>query len=133
MKRTIACVLIAIPCLAVPLAQARAEAQWLRCTLAQDIVRDTSGKVTTKDLGGGSVVFIIDDDTRSFYTFGENTQILTKLQANVQAREVTFYDGPLSDTISRVTGTFTVVESPYHEAHGSCGPISPLLKDKPKF
>ena len=131
MKRSITVALSAILCLAALTAEASAEEQWLRCTLAQDIVTKTSGKETTKPLSGSSVIFIIRDD--NFFTYGADTKALTKLQANVSAREVTFYDGPLSDTISRVTGTFTVVESAYHEAHGTCTPIDPITTDQPKF
>jgi adenylate cyclase len=126
-------VLIVILCLAVPLAKAQAAGQWLRCTLTKDIMRDSSGRATTTVLNGSSVIFIINDEKRTFYTYRDDTQTLTELRADVQAREVTFFDGPLSDTISRVTGTFNVVASPYHEAHGRCVPINPMTKDKPKF
>lgn len=115
----------------MPSADARVEAQWLRCTLTQDIVRNESGSETRKALTG--VIFIIDEGTRAFYTYREDTKSVTKLQADVEATEVTFFDGPLQDTISRVTGAFSVVASPYHEANGACVPIDPLSSGKPKF
>jgi len=118
----------------VPDARAADNERWLRCTLTTDVVRDTSGKETKKDLpGGSSVVFIINDANQAFFTYDESKDSMTKLQADVRPRQVTFFDGPLSDTINRMTGTFTVVQSPYHEADGTCAPIDPLSKGKPKF
>jgi len=124
----IAIVIVGLP----PVAHARTDPQWLQCSLTQDIVRDSSGKTTTKKLTG-SVIFLIDDVEDNFFTYSAKTKAFTKLQADVRNKAVTFYDGPLFDTISRVTGTFTVVESPFHEAHGSCAAIDPLVKDRPKF
>ena len=132
MKQTITMALTAILCFALPIAKASAQEQWLRCTLTQDIVTDTSGKSTTKPMSGSSVIFIIKDDD-TFYTYAADTKALTKLKAIVQPRQISFYDCPLSDTISRVTGTFTVVESAYHEAHGTCIPIDAITTDQPKF
>jgi hypothetical protein len=133
MNRIVATILMAaVLGLPIPLAQARGDPQWLKCTLNQDIVRDSAGKVTTKALSG-SVIFVIDDVTQNFFTYSEATKAFTKLQADVKDREVTFYDGPLFDTIGRVTGTFSVVASPFHEAHGNCVPITPLVTGSPKF
>ena len=134
MTRNIAMALAAILCLSISVSSAQAGTTWLKCTLTQDIFRGDAGKVTTKPLSG-SVIFIIDDDddNSSFFAYREDTQTQTKLAANVTEREVTFYDGPLSDTINRVTGTFVVVASPFHEAHGSCDAIAPIARGKPKF
>jgi hypothetical protein len=132
MWRIIAVILIVAPGVAAIAAQQPVEGHWLRCSLTQDILRDQAGKSTTKPLTG-SVIFIIDDANRTFFTFSETDQAFTKLQANVQPREVTWYDGPLVDTLNRVTGVFTVVASPFHEANGSCMPIDPLVTTKPKF
>jgi hypothetical protein len=133
MRPSLAIILVALAYLAASNAEAQTDEHWLRCTLTQDIVRDTSGNVTTKDLGASSVIFIIRDATSTLYTYSEKTQTMTKLQADVRARDVNFFDGPLSDRINRVTGTFSVVASPYHEAHGDCVPIDSLATDKPKF
>ena len=131
--RNIAWILAAFLCIAAPLA-ARAEGEhWLRCTLTQDVVRDTSGRETKKDMSGSSVVFVINDMSRTFFTYNEANEAMTTLKADVRPNQVNFFDGPLSDTINRVSGTFTVVASPYHEASGTCLPIDPLSKGKPKF
>lgn len=126
-------ILMAVGALTGARAAAAADEHWLRCTLAEDVTRDNSGKETKKPLGNSSVVFVIRDASSTFFTYNEKTEMLQKLAANVQPRQVTFFDGPLSDTINRVTGAFTVVASSFHEADGTCVPIESLMKGTPKF